>query len=394
MLYAAVAQAEDPDTAAAAADLIAKARQRWPQGALAPSVGVVFAEVHADHAALLRALGEAWPGIRVVGCTTDGEAASPTGFAEDSIVLTLLGSEDVGLGVGVGRGIGRATASAAREAVRQAYAEAGVPERTPRGVVALADSLTASGAALVDALQTAAGAGVPVVGGTAGDQLQFTGTYQFLNGEVLRDAVVVLAFAGPVTLAHGVASGWRPVGPTVEVTGAAGNTVETLDGRPALAFYQDYIGPRDPLGEHALAVFEGEGDEIAYMRAPLAANHETGAITFTGDVPEGTRVRLTEYTRAAVLDACATSIATAQARLQAAAPGNSPALAWFFSCAGRRTVLGTWSAREFELVGERLGPDVPIAGFYAYGELAPVGLAAPSRFHAETFVTLLVGSAP
>lgn len=390
MLHATVAQVEDPDTAAAVRELLATARERWPEEAPAPSVGVVFAEIHADHAALLRAVRAAWPGIRVVGCTSDGEAASPAGFAEDSIVLTLLGSDDVGLGVGVGRGLGGDTEAAAQAAVRQACEAACTPDRPLRGTVVLADSLTASGATLVDALQDALGEGVPVLGGTAGDQLQFRGTYQFFDDEVLQDAVVVLALAGPVTLAHGVASGWRPVGPAVAVTRAQGNVVETLGDRAALAFYQDYIGPRDPLGEHALAVFE-DGDEISYMRAPLAVDQATGAITFTGDVPVGARVRLTEFTRAAVLEACARSIDTARSRFEAASPGATPTVAWFFSCAGRKEALGTWSAREFELMRGHLGSDVPIAGFYAYGEIAPLRPASPSRFHAETFVTLLLG---
>ncbi len=392
MLHAAVAQVEDPDTAAAVEKLVAEARARWPRGALPPSVGVVFAGIHVDHAALLLGLRGAWPGLRVVGCTTDGEAASPDGFAEDSIALTLLGSEDVGLGVGVGRGLGTDAARAAEDAVREASRAAGAPARPLRAVVALADSLTASGAALVDALQDAAGADVPVLGGTAGDQLQFRGTYQLFDDEVLQDAVVALAFSGPVTLAHGVASGWRPVGPSVEVTGAAGNVVQALGGRPALRFYQDYIGPRDPLGEHALAVYEAE-DEISYMRAPLATDPETGAITFTGDVPVGARVRLTEFTRAAVLEGCETSIERARRRFQdAVGPDGAPALAWFFSCAGRKEALGTWSAREFGLVREHLGAEVPVAGFYAYGEIAPLAPGEPSRFHAETFVTLLLGS--
>jgi hypothetical protein len=41
---------------------------------------------------------------------------------------------------------------------------------------------------------------------------------------------------------------------------------------------------------------------------------------------------------------------------------------------------------------EMLGFDLPMAGLYCYGEIAPVGSADGSRFHNETLVAVLLGS--
>ena len=39
-----------------------------------------------------------------------------------------------------------------------------------------------------------------------------------------------------------------------------------------------------------------------------------------------------------------------------------------------------------------LGPSVPLAGLYCYGEIGPVDGATTSRFFQETFVALLLGT--
>jgi hypothetical protein len=39
-----------------------------------------------------------------------------------------------------------------------------------------------------------------------------------------------------------------------------------------------------------------------------------------------------------------------------------------------------------------LGPDVPFAGFYCFGEIAPVASVDETRFHNETIVAVLLGA--
>jgi hypothetical protein len=47
-------------------------------------------------------------------------------------------------------------------------------------------------------------------------------------------------------------------------------------------------------------------------------------------------------------------------------------LALLISCVGRKLVLKERIEEEVEAVRAVVGSDVPIAGFYSYGELAPV----------------------
>ena len=74
------------------------------------------------------------------------------------------------------------------------------------------ESLTVSDDSIVEGLRTQLGENVPIVGGTAGDQLRIKKTYQFYKDRVLSDAAPFLLFFGPILLSFGVESGWKPVG--------------------------------------------------------------------------------------------------------------------------------------------------------------------------------------
>jgi hypothetical protein len=59
-----------------------------------------------------------------------------------------------------------------------------------------------------------------------------------------------------------------------------------------------------------------------------------------------------------------------EAAEESAQPGTGLALA--VSCVGRRLVLGPRTEEEIECVGDALGGQTPLVGFYSYGEITPV----------------------
>jgi sigma-B regulation protein RsbU (phosphoserine phosphatase) len=58
----------------------------------------------------------------------------------------------------------------------------------------------------------------------------------------------------------------------------------------------------------------------------------------------------------------------------------------------RRFLLGTRAGREIDQVRQELGSDVPVAGFYCVGEIAPMPRARGSEFHNATMVAVLLGA--
>jgi hypothetical protein len=381
---AVVGHSEEPDADAAVEEILQQCRARL-EGAV-PSAGLLFAAIDFDHQALLCAITGAFPGMPLIGCTTDGEISSELGFREDSATLMLFTSDTVDITAGVGRGLSGDVAEACRAAVEAARAKTDKP---PRLCIATPEGMTAEGHSVTAMLQHAIGHDIPLFGALAGDQWRLKGTKQFYGTEVLTDSIPLLLLCGEFQFSYGVATGWRQVGAVGQVTRATGATVHEIDGNPAIDFYRKYLGPgTKPTAEVPLAILNAR-DASEYLRASWGVVDETtGAVTFLATVPEGARVRLTLADRDEILTGCGESLAIAKSNLAA---GAQPAAALFFSCAARKILLGTRTQEELRLIRDTLGDAVPICGFYGYGEISPnMGDPSGTKYHNESFVTLLI----
>jgi hypothetical protein len=380
-MKACIAHSTDIDSADAVAELVDGMRAQI--GGLTPRVALLFAGIDHDLPLVLRAIQDAMPTVELVGCTTDGELSSLSGFQEDSLVLLVLAGDDVRAVAGLAREVTPDPERRIGAAVREATARLGAP---PAFCVTVPVSMRASGSVIVDSFRAALGPSAPVFGGTAGDQWRFKGSHQFYGTEVLDDAVPFLVFAEGFPFSFGVETGWCPMGREGRVTEADGNVLKSVDGERATDFYGHYIGKSDVDGsvEFPLAVYE-EGMDRFYLRASPHADVSKGWMTFFGDVPVGARVRVTTASREEVIEATRTALQKALDGL-----GGRPAVAMCFSCAGRKQLLGSRTSEESRVLRETLG-DIPAIGFYGYGEIAPLEARGPSFFHNETFVVLLLG---
>src|SRR4026207_1831609 len=98
-MRACVVHSQDVDSVDAVAELIAGAKVAL--GASLPRAAMLFAgsdpesatrlaEIDRDFAFVREQINARWPGIALIGCTTDGEMSSHILFAEDSLALVLL----------------------------------------------------------------------------------------------------------------------------------------------------------------------------------------------------------------------------------------------------------------------------------------------------------------
>jgi hypothetical protein len=385
MFSAVVGHSEDTDAKAVAEEILGQCRSKL--GDTKPQAGLLFAAMDLDHQQLLDEIGDALPGIDLIGCTTDGELSSE-GFGQDSVTLMLFASDTADITSGVGRGVGEDVGRACRAACQEARAKT---TKTTRLCLATPEGLTAEGQSMTNTLQEVLGREIPIFGGLAGDSWRLKGTWQFFGREVLRDSIPVLLLSGEFTFAYGVAYGWQQVGRIGRVTRATAAKVYEIDGAPAIDFYRRYMGAgAQPATELPLAILDAR-DGVEYLRAPWGDVEEgTGAVTFLGAVPEGARVQMTVADRDAILKGCGESLSMARSNLPV---GVEPTAALFFSCAARRILLGTRTLEEHKLIREKLGDTVPVCGFYGYGEIGPhPGDTTGTKFHNESFVSLLIAS--
>lgn len=394
MFKAYVGHSNDPDSKFAVAEVL----QQCLDGlaGTVPQAGVLFAAFDFDHPLILAEIQTTFPGIELIGSTTNGEMSSVMGFQEDSLTLMLFCADRLEIRAGVGRAASKNITGAVDAAIATATAQLSSP---PQLCLTFPDGLTVSGVSMLEALKQGLGADVPIVGGIAADNYAFEKTYQFFQGEVCEDAVPILLFSGNLLYSYGVASGWQPIGKQSQITKSEGNVVSEIDGQRALDFYEHYLGIdwfSSGYAIHALAIFEADLENF-YLRAPVTYDRAEGSITFFSDIPVGAIVQNTTAVRPDILQATATSSQTALANY----PGHSPALALLVSCAARRRILGTQAKAEFETMKAHLPDNLACCGLYSYGEISPLvgtisleaGRDNETQFHNQTFVTLLLGDA-
>lgn len=375
-------QSQEIDTLAAAAEVIALCTEQL-RGER-PVAAFLFASTEYEHAQLLEAIADRWPDLPLVGGSTDGEVSS-AGFGHDSIVLTMLVGEGIRARSGLGRNLSLDPARAVAEAL------AGADGLRP-ALCWTVFAPTSNSTAIVRQIQGRIGA-CPIVGGLTGDHREYSRMVEFHGREVLKDSLPIMFLDGDLKVGFGVGTGWFPIGEPKVVTHADEHWVHTIDGRPALDVYRDLWGGTamtQSLGEFPIAVFPNGLDGDYHLRAVLDVDQETGSIRVAGEVVTGSQIKLTEVLPEGILAGSGVSVDNAVR----AYPGKAPQVAFVFSCAARKWVLGTKAEKEIDLLRAALaaaGVQPVVAGGYCFGEIAPQRPGAPSEFHNETCVTVLLG---
>jgi hypothetical protein len=382
MLKVAVGHSNDPDSQSAIDEVLEQCIRSL--AGVTPQAGILFAAIDFEHSLILKQIHQAFPGIELIGGTTDGELSSVLEFQQDSLTLMVFCSEEIEIKAGVGREVSKNPVEVIRQAVAQAQ---GNSTTTSQLCLTVPEGFTASGVSILDGLKRVLGQNVPILGGLAADHWRFQKTYQFFRTEVLSDAVPILLFSGALLFSHSLASGWHPIGKKSRVTKVNKNIIYEIDDKPAIEFYRHYFGDLPPSAEYPLAVFDRE-EKHFFLRAANVFDEESGSITLFADIPEQAVVQIAEATREDILAASQTSIRNAIASY----PGSEPEAALFFSCASRRKILGTRTKEEYELAKSCLTKALPICGFYSSGEIAPLEQKGETEFHNKTFVTLLLGT--
>ena len=254
----------------------------------------------------------------------------------------------------------------------------GMPEiGSDAAVILLSDPYSFPTDAVLDGIADAA-PGVPVLGGLSSARSPMGDAALFTDERVVTEGAVGLCLNG-VELLPCVSQGAAPLGREMTVTAAEDNVIYELAGRPAVEAIEQTVAEL-ALEERALVaaglligiVIDGgkpeyeQGDFL--VRGVTGADPESGAITVGAVVAPGEVVRLhARDARSAGEDL------RRELRLRATAiGGRRPAGALVFSCNGRGQ--GMFGARDHDatMVQAELG-GVPAAGFFAAGEIGPVG---------------------
>ncbi len=224
------------------------------------------------------------------------------------------------------------------------------------------------GESVVRGIEEVTGKEVSIWGGVAGDDFTFKKTFVFTNQKSFNQAILMLVLDADKIIVKGqAASGWKPVGTEKIITKTVDNWLHTIDNQPAADMVLKYMGltltkEQAETFNPGITVFSIQRDEgEPIMRSSGVINWDDRSIAVTGNIKEGDRMRLT---LPADFEMIETVSKDAQSLKDAEMPATDALL--MFSCIGRLHEFGPMINDEIN--GVKKVFDVPMAGFFSYGE--------------------------
>ena len=336
-----------------------------------PTLAIVFLSVKQDIDAISKLLDE--KGIQIFGVTTAGEFIDGD-IEEGSIVIMLLDIKQAYFKLEFLE-ISQETAFEAAQKLgqtgRQTFKNAAFI--IANSGVALDGEPIVEG--IVDGFgksSTSANGEVTVFGGKAADDLALEATYVFTNGKSNDSSVVALIIDEDKIDVNGIATcGWQAIGTTKTVTKSIGNTVYTIDDKPALDMLMNYLGVEIKQENNKEIVtflsswyypLQVERENVdPVIRTAMFANSSDRSLICSGKVPQGSKIKFSLPPDFDSIDVVVAECQNFKDYIQQQADALI-----MFSCVSRYLSFGMVMKQEIEQVQEIW--NAPMVGFFSYGE--------------------------
>ena len=254
----------------------------------------------------------------------------------------------------------------------------------PAFIISVADFKT-PGQQIIKGLLDKAGNNVKVIGGMAGEPVNFTATV-FTNYAKASGGMIALILDEDKIDVGGIAvSGWKPFGTEKQITKSKGSWIHTIDNEPAMDVIKKFLGSEIEVSQkseglvplnttYPLQVQRDSG--IPMMMPTLLWNTQDQSVMIGGVAKEGTRFRFSLPPDLEVID---TVIESSRKIKENELPDADAMI--IFSCVGRLASLGPMLPTELE--GLAATWNKPMAGFFSLGEFGKLD-DSPPEFHGTT----------
>jgi len=245
------------------------------------------------------------------------------------------------------------------------------------------------GEPILRAIESVTGKDVVIWGGRAGDDFMFNETLVFTNVQTTTRGILLLVLNGDKILLKGQsASGLIPAGTIKTITSAKGDWMMEIDNQPATDMVLKYLGLKLTQAEAetynpGIIVFDllrDQGEPV--LRSSGVFNWKDKSILIASGIKEGDKIRFTLPPDFEIVE----EVKRNAEKIKEEKMPDADALL-MFSCAGRLGQLGPLISNEID--GIRNVFNVPMAGFFAYGEFGRTD-HGNNEFHNHTccWVTL------
>ncbi|MFO7586070.1 MAG: FIST N-terminal domain-containing protein [Anaerolineales bacterium] len=385
-LVAAVGYAQDLD--AREASLKAAHTALNQMGNVSPSVAVVISPYRFDAQMVLGGATSLLSNIPILGFSSPA-TLTDAGYHTNTVVVALLGGEEIQAETHWFSAYSQASADAATR-IQQLI---GYEQRPVRSVLAFADGLNGNTEEFCQSLP----ATIQIFGGLATGDAQNSLGYQFSGVQSGNGGMASAFLRGGYKFGLGYGHGWSPIGNHFRVTRSRGFWLRTLDGRPASEAYSRLFGysPREwafpPLNYttrlYPLGFEQPDSDEIQ-IRSPLRVEAD-GSFRMNAPLRDGSDAYLMVGNPTSCLEAVKNAVQQAVLGLE----GAKPVFALVLVDVAWQMLLQARPGAEIKTIQEILGTDIPIAGGYTLGQIAPARHADETpQFLNQHFMIALFGT--
>jgi small ligand-binding sensory domain FIST len=218
--------------------------------------------------------------------------------------------------------------------------------------------------------------GVQLFGGMASGAARPGDNCLAYGDEIFSEGAVGVAFLGspwrPV-----LSQGCRPIGPTFVVTKVEGNSILELGGLPAydqlMTVYEQLPNLEKALAQRGLHLGRVVSEYLEEFSAgDFLVRNVIGANSEDASVAVGDYLRVGQTVQFHLRDADSADLDWKRQLASVSVVDRPAAAALLFTCNGRGRRLFADENHDAAAVQAELG-DIPIAGFFAQGEIGPVG---------------------
>lgn len=247
-----------------------------------------------------------------------------------------------------------------------------MPKDDLKYIFVLSDGGLINGTELLEGINSENNTEILITGGLAGDGSRFQSTLVGVDANLEAGNVVLIGFYGEhIKVGHGSLGGWDEFGPERIVTKSEKNVLFELDNKNALELYKQYLGSyAEELPGSALLFpisISNDAQDTKNVRTILSIDESNQSMTFAGNLPEGSKVRLMKANFDKIINASGSA-----AQQSVSFDFDKPDLAILISCVGRKLILNDRVEEEIEIAKDIFGAETCVSGFYSYGEISPL----------------------
>ena len=328
-----------------------------------PTLAIVFLSIKQDSREVTKIFNS--ENIELFGATTAGEFIDGN-YENGSITILLFDMDKNYFKILFEDYRGKDPKNVARRLGQKSLQEFSNP-----AFIITSSGMLLDGEKVIRGLEEAAGTEINIWGGKAGDDQIGKETFVFTNRTTSNEGILILAIDNDKISVKGQAeSGWKAVGTPKSITSSEGLWIYTLDDKPALELMIKYMGYKFQHDEESDMVYDAKitspvmlirqkGESI--LRSQVFMNWADKSIMLSGNFDVNDKIRFTLPPDFEVVDDV---VKSAQVLKETEFPESDALI--MFSCSGRLVELGPLLSEEID--GIRKTFDIPMAGFFTYGE--------------------------